>query len=532
MTRDTSKPWWPPVQRWRGSVVAGVCLWLAPFVVFLRHHDYDAWRPETLAALGLFLVVGVLSGLLMEVLGQYTRVLVWSFMVTLTVDIQMVSEERTAVLWIVFGGALIATSLARNYLPKYGAIIAAAVLAVSVFTPAGVGEVDTWVSEEPVQRDSSLPIYLHLILDEHIGVEGIPKGFDRDAAHARGLRDFYVDRGFLLFGRAFSQFTSTWSSLANMFNFDHRGFEHKHSGLDGITRYLRKNKYLGVMKERGYDVQIYQSAYLDYAYDKRNTVASRSVTYGLEVLSSIEGSDLSIDAKCRIILGVFSRLSLILTDVFKSPPSRLSTLSAVKMLEDVEAALLSAKPGEMYFVHLMLPHYPYTYDADCNVYADPWRWLTSHGDDVGERRRNTKASRAERYPLYLDQIVCLNTKLGAMFDKLDAAGTYDDMTIVVHSDHGSRICQQPPNPNISGHRIGKADYVDCFSTLFAFKGPGVDAGYDRRMLSAGALLEALVLQGSVPEGTAWAGELRVFFQDLPPDVGARPMPDFQRDLGD
>ena len=73
------------------------------------------------------------------------------------------------------------------------------------------------------------------------------------------------------------------------------------------------------------------------------------------------------------------------------------------------------------------------------------------------------------------------------------------------------------------------DYVDGFSTLFAFRWPGIPAGYDNRQLPLGALFAELFLDGIIPEGTEWAGEQVVFLTEGE-EKTKRPMPDFERDL--
>ncbi len=211
------------------------------------------------------------------------------------------------------------------------------------------------------------------------------------------------------------------------------------------------------------------------------------------------------------------------------PPVRLSSLSAMGVLGSLRDDLLNATPGDMFLVHLMLPHYPYAYDEDCTMRGDPWSWLYSYDPDM-EPLKNDLKSRAERYPQYLDQVACTTKKFGEMFDALDEAELFEDMTILIHSDHGSRISLRVPHLEAAGSRLREEDTIDCFSTLFAVKAPGITPGYDRRMLPLGPLFEQIIKYGRVPPKTEWAGEPHVYFKRSDDPSVIHPMPEFRRRL--
>jgi len=77
------------------------------------------------------------------------------------------------------------------------------------------------------------------------------------------------------------------------------------------------------------------------------------------------------------------------------------------------------------------------------------KWLNSYAKEALPAR-NTPASRAERYPLYLDQITCTNLMLGEMFDSLREAGVWDNSIIILHGHHGSRL-------NVTSHCLNIAN---------------------------------------------------------------------------
>ncbi len=86
---------------------------------------------------------------------------------------------------------------------------------------------------------------------------------------------------------------------------------------------------------------------------------------------------------------------------------------------------------------------------------------------------------------------CLYRKLDAMFQQWQKAAIFDQLVIVVHSDHGSKITQRSPGVD-NQHKLSDADYMDSFSTLFAVKGPHHPPGYDRRVAAIEELLGEVV----------------------------------------
>ncbi len=96
-------------------------------------------------------------------------------------------------------------------------------------------------------------------------------------------------------------------------------------------------------------------------------------------------------------------------------------------------------------------------------------------------------------------MICTHRMLGALFDQLNELGRYEDTLVIVQGDHGSRIDMGPPRAQVA-KELGRRDYVDAFSTLYAIKWPGGSAGYDRRMLPIDELLARHVRDGPLPPG--------------------------------
>ena len=512
---------------WLPSVLSATLLLLTPFIIFIKYQGYSILRPETFFCFALLAVIGAALGLFMELLGQYTRVVVFSFLVTLQADIQLQQTDRSLILWITFAVSLIVFWFLRKHLARMGMFIVVILFLSTIFIPTGSLDSNQLVTRQFVPGNPNLPIFLHVILDENISVEGIPEQFDPDGYHAEALRDFYLDRGFQVFGRAYSRYYNTWHTMPNLVNFHDTENYTRYCG--GVSRkfFLKRNQYFELMSKRGYQIHVYQSDYLDYCPDNIEGNVASCYTYELEAIKSIENSPISTGSKFRMIMGMYSRLSSILSPLHLLE-GRVSPVTSMALLNRLETDLNQASPGMMFLVHLMLPHSPYAFEPDCQFRENPEQWLFASNRNL-KKKNNTPASRAERYPLYLEPIECTNLKLDKLFGSLQATGKFNNMIILIHGDHGSRIILGKPTLKSGKNPLTKSDVVDGFSTLFAVKWPGRPAEYDRRILPIGPLFAALMTTGEVPPGLDWAGGQFFFLKGLP-KMQKRAMPDFGRAL--
>jgi hypothetical protein len=144
--------------------------------------------------------------------------------------------------------------------------------------------------------------------------------------------------------------------------------------------------------------------------------------------------------------------------------------------------------GDYFFAHLLMPHYPYVYDARCNLRPVD-EWLDRSTPDAPEGMTNTAESRALRYSNYGEQIRCLYKKIGGILEAIPSE-LRSDATIIVQGDHGSRITLAPLRRSASPLKSA-SDYIDGYSTLFAVRSPKVNSGYDSRMVAITCLLKTL-----------------------------------------
>ncbi len=515
----------PASERWSSLVACSLVL-LAPFVIFVRHHDYALWRPEVLLAGAMIGLVGLAFGLMLAFLPAVVRVAIASAFVVLFVDLQMNwIDSGVRGLCVLLPGLAVLWPL-RAHL---GRILAFACTVMILATlPMDPG--DGWIRRVSFEGDRApnpeLPMVLHIILDEQIAIGGIPREFDPQRTVRRRLERAYGDLGFHVFTRAFSRHFTTQPSLSHLVNFSRgdRSFEF----YDPDTKAVTQNAYFEEMSRRGYRIHVFQTDYLDFCRSAGEIELASCVTYTLESVKALEPTQLATADKARTIAGMFVQLSHLLKEgrreykdlvadmagegtslpAWPLRAGRMSTVSSRQLLPVLEEELSTQRGGALVFAHLLLPHFPYAYDRQCNLRPAPVDWLTYKARSL-HLLRNTVETRAARYGPYLEQVGCTTQLVTDMLRRLSAAGRLRDALVIVHGDHGSRINLTTPNqPNM--HQLNTADFTDAFSTHFAYRTPTAAAVTDRRSVAIDEILAAIVEHGTVAGGTDWIRSQDVF----------------------
>lgn len=144
------------------------------------------------------------------------------------------------------------------------------------------------------------------------------------------------------------------------------------------------------------------------------------------------------------------------------------------VLNRIQTDILSATHNTLFFAHLLMPHYPYIYDARCRPrpVAD-WKNRREFGP---ETEQAIHAAAESRFYLYAQQTECLNTQLKNFFDTLKNAGLYDSTQIIFYGDHGTKILHAHLPTETLARTMTPADMHDSYATLFATKPRGQTQG--------------------------------------------------------
>ena len=378
---------------------------------------------------------------------------------------------------------------------------------------------------------SDLPVLVHIILDEHLGIEGIPGDVAGGQEMRDDLKDFYNRYGFALYGGAFSHSSQTQYALAAMFNgqaFPDSSTVAKPSHRASYM--LDHNRWFDRLADQGYDVRVYRNNFLDFCPDNPPSIKSCEVVSAnsVQLLRDVE---LPVLQKAKVILIGFGastakQLRFRLNRKYKL---RLGAITMKDGLSKMALDLKNRPRGTAVFAHFLMPHYTYVFDPSCNLKQEISTWHSRFVTYSPTGAVNTPDSRRERYQAYFDQVRCTYELLAGFFDELKQAGIYANATIIVHGDHGSRIGIYEPSPQ-NLHLLTKDDLFDYYATLYAVKRSGVKPRYSRQQRSIQALFSEQFLGEALEQSADRDLYLRSYSPGLDGPVTTVLMPELRSPL--
>ena len=540
------------VDDWLEQSVAAFLLLSVPLTLFLRHQRYGFATTEVflllLALAGLGLLLGAVASL-----STGFEVVTIAALLTWWADIQLLNAGAK---WLVllFVVLCLVTWILRAHARRIASLMTATVIAASLLPmrPA-VAEASRPAGAPVVERTieaagDRLPLIVHLILDEHIGLEGIPEDL-APASFKDEARTFFTDKGFKVFGGAYSEHPWTLQSISHLLNLaaSRNDSSLYAPGPTGGTNRLTRNAYFERFRSAGFAIRAYHPDYLDECAGQ--VTPSDCHGYAETSLRVVHHLPVSASQKASVLAEAllaqseaFVRIEHLYRRIRQRPvwgPMHLpasnfdSTIVApvatMQALDVMTTDLAQSRPGELFFAHLLLPHFPYAYDANCRV-RPPAEWRLrgeKRGANDGGGRTNTPESRAERYALYFEQVTCAHRMINQLLAAVPA-GLRQDAILIVQGDHGSRIGRNDPTAE-NESTYSHADYADFYSTLFAVRAPRLEAGYEVEPMSIICLLRSLVDSrfSTTAAAAACSSERVVFFKDrtrhvLPNFISPRP----------
>lgn len=383
------------------------------------------------------------------------------------------------------------------YLPAAAALsvmlIATVVLSMQQAQP-GIAAFDT---SDPV-GDGAPPRLIHLLLDEHLGVEGFPSTHPFGRLMKERVKEFYTNRGFQLYGNAYGHYCNTFDAVPGLLNFTREPTPKQFVSGDEGSYVVTRNRYFELLKERGYRLHVLGAGYLDFCAQTMALTADCQQAYFMS-WASVAALDVPTADKAIFLLRSFvtgypryqrlqqlydtswrpalarngAYLSRLADSIWITPPAHTYASNAMQTIERTWENILSLPHGHAAFIHLMLPHFPYSFGQNCAT--RPLLEWEENMEHVPQEERTVQLQ-AERYRLYFEQMDCMLTLLDNLLDRLQQAGKLDDSIILVHGDHGSRLAIR--DPTVDAMPLTDSDLLDYFSLLYAVKMPGSPALYD------------------------------------------------------
>lgn len=473
------------------AAICGALALTASMLNFLDHNNYTLLQPEVFLLVTGLVALAAVAGCLYAFAGKFGRIGMEALLVVLFVDLHFNGTGALV-------AALFATVILNRYAVPLLGMVSAAVLATTIVS-SGLGKGDAIASPtQSGKTDPNLPVLLHLILDEHLGVEGFRGDFAPAARMGDDLKAFYTQRGFRLFGGAYSEHRRTVNAIPQILNFGETQ-PWRATNIHGIA--LTSNRYFDRLRALRYQIRVYQTDFLDYCNSKTNVeTCEQTPKTGLAAVSA---SPLPVRDRAFLVAHGFLSLSMIMQNIgygydlvaligrgygLDLPLIRLSlwsqtsSIGAVDAFDGLIADLHRAEPGQAYFAHLLFPHYPYVTDQRCA--------LKRVGD--WKMRNSPTQSWETRQIAYFDQLRCAMVKVDAALEALTDAGLASRSIVIVHGDHGSRISENEPTVE-SIETLNDDDLISHHSTLFAVRSPGMEPRYESKLLPVPRLLHSLAM---------------------------------------
>ena len=541
------------------TILAPVLVFLSGFLTYIFYHGYGILTPEVLLCILAIGLAGICIGGLLAVAGPTNlRAIGFAMLLFVFLDIQfrlvarihdflVVQDGRllkyAIVVLLLFGYQLVFLGLRRHIATILTTVFATAILATAIlpaqkaqFGPQPVAPVEVPVAD--------LPPIIHVVLDGHIGIEGIPVDIGGGEALRDSLREFFGKWGFRLYGRAYSKYFMTYDSISNLINGKASAID---ADLVDITTHTGKpgwkpaqNEYFRKLADRGYRIRVYQTDYLDFCQD-----FSGKIEYCYRYPSSspqlVRALDLPAMEKAELIIGSYTDKSAVvnmLRILYNKSRSLIassglpgwerknyafSSLGVPEVIRQLQTDLSQASRGRLFFAHLLLPHGPYIWDETCRMRDDSDTWLSRRLDHEDLLSHSNPEYREKAYGIYFQQVVCTMSLLDNLLESLDKNGLLENATVIIHGDHGSRITINDPVAPMEAIATDR-DYIDAFSTLFAIRSPGITPGYHGETRAIQHLFAELVMgmPASEEDGTVFL-QSGQFIQRLPMEQVSMPV---------
>jgi hypothetical protein len=485
--------------RWRDSLLAfgaGAALLAASLANFLVHNDYPILRADVgIDAFVLFLIAAAMVPFYVGQ-RQWGRSVLGGALVLLFADLNGASVWLSLLAGSAFG---LFTWWRRVSLTGPLALFGVVILLTTIM---GVGGRPKWLHTDtrnvsrPPQAGRPEFAVLHVLLDEQAGVAGIYP--DANGLRLRQeLRNFFLSRGFALYGRAYSEHMHTANAIPAVLNFGSR--LSPNASQSGVR--VGPTVYFDQLHRQGFKVNVLQN---DFAELCEKNPVSVCTTYDSSSLRPTLDAPLNLGDRAKLIglkfvalsktvrpvsqlfneAGVLARRSGFVWSAFEpGNTSRTSTVAAAVALREWSSRLRHARPGEVYFAHLLLPHYPHVFRADCSYL--PWNeWELRRSNTPLETRRRS----------YAEQDRCTLRLLGKMIREFEESPGGRKGVIIVHGDHGSRIVRTAPVTDFAGY-FSDQDVIAGHATLFAVREPQPQPQYYETPQPISGLLREFAVRG-------------------------------------
>ena len=479
------------------TLLPALILWNL-FLFVLNDHVYTLVSPEVALSLSVLALIAVPFSLLSLARWHGYYAVGIAALLVLFVDYRFESAldlNKYALVFLFIAFFALAMKLRANlYTPLAAGLVVMLVTTCFLLLKQPSPGIAAFDLSGPVP-DGAPPRLIHLVLDEHIGIEGFPNSIEFGTVMKEKVKAFYRDRDFLLFGGAYGHYADTYDAISNLVNFSREPTIKSFISGGEAPFILTRNRYFELLAQRRYRLHVVGTRFLDLCTNAR-ALTSDCQSYHFSEWKSISKLDISLSEKMEFVLRSFvseyprykrlqhlyetscrplmtghgESLTTLADWVWIAPPAHPYSANAMQMIDEIWDNVVALPHGHAAFIHLMLPHFPYVYGPGC--VTRPLQEWKEKMDDVQDGTR-TKELQDSRYRLYFEQMDCVLMQLNKLFDRMKHAGIFDDSVIVIHGDHGSRLGIR----DADARSLTPSDIIDYFSLLYTIKMPGKHGGY-------------------------------------------------------
>ena len=147
---------------------------------------------------------------------------------------------------------------------------------------------------------------------------------------------------------------------------------------------------------------------------------------------------------------------------------------SLRAFDYLDTNFATPQSGEAYFIHLLLPHFPYVLNRDCETNPpNQWRWpLWAPESAMAGTDLNAI------YAAYGEQVRCTHLRTLRFVDAIMKSQAGTRTIFIIHGDHGARIHSKIGYLDKS--EADEAILIDGLDTFFVIKAPGLKAEVDER----------------------------------------------------
>lgn len=339
---------------------------------------------------------------------------------------------------------------------------------------------------------SAGPAIIHIVLDEFMSLDAAVRIGMLDKGLAEKVNADYVSRGFRVYSATRSVADATRISLSNLLGLgdptqpaDYNVEQLRRNGAKYFI--IKENRWVDHLKSLGYHITTIGTDHFD--------ICSRGVDECYVYRNNGEGHFMNQFTGAFLQRMVFPLLVMDfhfynrrhVGDValyrlvskklrkagFKIVPRGFQTRpgSALAVVDELKSRFKNIGPGQAFFVHILMPHYPHILDENCNL-KPLGEWTLIDYD-------KEEASDVERYASFAKQMSCTHKRTIAVIDTVLSSAGGKNAIIFIHGDHGLRIMNKEgnvrPDSNLPPEIIS-----DALDPMFTVKAtnvlePGVDS---------------------------------------------------------